>query len=246
MRRQLLRVVDGAAIERSTEGQRQQDAKQQAVDVLVADAGQHPGIGQSLAPQRHLHPQLGLQLGPGLGDRLGLAGGAGAEQGDIQARGRKITKITVCDIQPLVGIGQRQPELRHDKRCARQFGVGEQAVKLALQFLQAGQPLMTRQNSLIAAEGAGEQRLREQQAVVEAERPARAWPAGAVVTGHGTGQLQAGAAQLGQSHLPLRVEGHRLGTIALPEGLQQAHGVSLLSRRRRTRYSAPIRPPIRR
>ena len=104
---------------------------------------------------------------------------------------------------------------------------------------------MARQDSLIAAEGAGEQGLGKQQAVVEAEGPARARLAGALVTGHGSGQLQAGAAQLGQGHLPLRAEGHRLGTIALPEGLQQAHGASLFITRLRTRYSPPIRQPIR-
>ena len=30
---------------------------------LVTDAGQHPGVDQPFTPQRHLHPQLCLQLG---------------------------------------------------------------------------------------------------------------------------------------------------------------------------------------
>ena len=242
LQRQLFRVVDAAAIERTAEGQRQQDAKQQAVDVLVTDTGQHPTIGQPLAPQRHLHPQLRLQLGPGLGDRLGLAGGAGAEQGEIEALGQQ--SRAVC-LPLVIRHQQRQPELRRGECLTRQLAIGEQAIELTLQRLQTGQPLMARQDCLIATEGAGEQCLREQQAVIEAESPARTWLAGAGVAGHGPGQLQAAAAQLGQGHLAALAERHHPLAVSLPDSFQQGHGASLLSRRRRTRYSAPIRPPIR-
>ncbi len=242
LQRQLLRVVDAATIKRDTETKRQQNAKQQAVDVLVTDAGQHPGARQPLAPQRHLHPQLRFQLGPGLGDRLGLAGGAGAEQGEIEALGRQSS--AVC-LRFVIRRQQRQPELRRHERRSRQLTVGEQAVELALQRLQTGQPLMTRQDGPVPAEGAGEQRLGKQQAVIETERPAHAWPIWAGQTGHGPRQLQAATAQLGQGHLAIRAERHHLLAVPLPDSLQQGHGASLLSRRRRTRYSAPIRPPIR-
>ncbi|MNQ44099.1 hypothetical protein D3C85_578440 [compost metagenome] len=239
---QLLRVVDAATIKGAAETKRQQNAKQQAVDVLVTDAGQHPGVGQPLAPQRHLHPQLRLQLGPGLGDRLGLAGGAGAEQGEIETLGRQ--GCAVC-LRLVIRHQQRQPELRRRERLTRQLAVGEQAIELTLQRLQTGQPLMTRQDGPVPAEGASEQRLSKQQAVIEAEGPARTWLAGAGVAGHGPGQLQAAAAQLGQGHLAIRAERHHALAVPLPDSFQQGHGASLLSRRRRTRYSAPIRPPIR-
>ncbi|MNJ27174.1 hypothetical protein D3C77_216720 [compost metagenome] len=210
--------------------------------MLVTDAGQHPGVGQLLAPQRHLHPQLRLQLGPGLGDRLGLAGGAGAEQGEIETLGRQ--GCAVC-LRLVIRHQQRQPELRRRERLTRQLAVGEQAIELTLQRLQTGQPLMTRQDGPVPAEGASEQRLSKQQAVIEAEGPARTWLAGAGVAGHGPGQLQAAAAQLGQGHLAIRAERHHALAVPLPDSFQQGHGASLLSRRRRTRYSAPIRPPIR-
>ncbi len=103
---------------------------------------------------------------------------------------------------------------------------------------------MARQDGLMTAEGAGQQRLGKQQAVVEAERPARAWPAGAVVTGHGPGKLQAAKAQLGQSHLATLAERHQLVVVPLPERLQQGHGASLFISRRRTRYSPAIKVPI--
>ncbi|MNL07483.1 hypothetical protein D3C87_1281590 [compost metagenome] len=135
--------------------------------------------------------------------------------------------------------------MRHGKCRARQLAVGEQAVKLALQRLQAGQPLMARQDRLIATEGAGEQRLGKQQAVSEAECPARTRLASAVVAGHGPSQLQAAAAQLGQGDLPFGAEGHHQFAITVPEGLQQRHGVNLFITRLRTRYSPPIRQPIR-
>ncbi len=96
----------------------------------------------------------------------------------------------------------------------------------------------------MTAEGAGQQGLGKQQAVIETERPARARLPWASMAGHGPGQLQAAKAQLGQSHLAALAERHQLVVVPLPERLQQGHGASLFISRWRTRYSPAIKVPI--
>ena len=209
--RQLLRIAGQGAAEGQPQDEGQQDAKQQAIDVLMADARQQARPRQRLAPARHQDPELGLELTPGLGDRLGLPGGARGKQGQRQDTGGR------PGLDALWHLVQRQSQPGVVAPLPQGLAVGQHGIERGAELGQGGRALVAGQHGLAPRQGAGEQGLCKQQAVLETQGPAPGRQGD-----HPLGQGLGPQAQLAQPMAPLRAEGHLLIGVPPPDEGEQA------------------------
>ena len=94
---QLDRVGARRLVGRPAGGERQEQAEEQAVDVVVRNRGEHRRLGEHAAPERVQVLELAVELRQGLVDALGRAAGTrGVQRHAALVRRRKLEKLRLA------------------------------------------------------------------------------------------------------------------------------------------------------